>query len=124
MIARRCAPGGALLAAVLLLAGCTASGPRTPELQWLEGGRPSYPAGARADGVQGYVVLEYRVDEEGRVTAPRVVESVPPGVFDAAALGAIRSWRYRPWDDGSGPRAVDGIRSRFDFRLGEAYPGL
>jgi TonB family protein len=114
----------AVVLAALLLAGCTYSGPRSPELRWLEGGRPAYPAGARAEGAEGHVVVEYRVDEEGRVQDARVIESSPPGVFDGAALAAIRSWRYRPFDDGTGPREVDGVRSRFDFRLGEAYPGL
>ena len=28
------------------------------------------------------------------------------------------------FDDGAGVRSVDGVRSRFDFQLGEAYPGL
>ncbi len=112
-----------LLALLLSLAGCAATG-RGPELQWLEGARPTYPAAARADGIEGYVVLEYRVTEDGRVEMPRVVEASPPGVFDGVALTAIRSWRYRPWDEGEGPRAVEGVRSRFDFRLGEAYQGL
>lgn len=113
----------ATLALLLGLTGCSTTG-RAPELQWLQGARPTYPAAARADGVEGYVVLEYRVSEAGEVEAPRVVESSPPGVFDGVALAAIRSWRYRPWKDEGGVRAVDGVRSRFDFRLGEAYRGL
>jgi len=110
--------------AVVLLAGCAGVLEREPQLRWLEGGRPAYPASAKAAGVEGYAVVEYRVDVEGRVRDPRVVESVPAGVFDASALAAIRSWRYQPFDDGAGVRAVDGVRSRFDFQLGEAYPGL
>ena len=112
-----------LLVLAILAAGCASSG-GAPPLQWLEGARPTYPAAARADGVEGHVVLEYRVTADGTVEAPRVVESSPPGVFDGVALAAVRSWRYRPFDDGSGPRAVEGVRSRLEFRLGEAYPGL
>lgn len=122
------ARSGAMRAAVALalllgVAGCATSG-GVPPLQWLEGARPTYPAAARADRIQGYVVLEYRVTAAGTVAEPRVVESSPPGVFDGVALAAIRSWRYRPFEDGGGVRAVEGVRSRFDFRLGEAYQGL
>lgn len=113
----------AAFALVLCATGCAMTG-GAAELQWVEGARPSYPSAARAEGVEGYVVLEYRVSEAGEVEAPRVVESSPPGVFDGAALAAIRSWRYRPWDEGEGPQAVEGVRSRFEFRLGEAYGEL
>ena len=112
------------VACAVLLAGCAGVMEREPQLRWLEGGRPAYPSAAKAAGVEGHAVVEYRVDLEGRVRDPRIVESVPEGVFDAAALAAIRSWRYQPFDDGAGVRSVDGVRSRFDFLLGEAYPGL
>ena len=115
---------GMALLGVVLLAGCAGVLEREPQLRWLEEGRPAYPAAAKAAGVEGHAVVEYRVDVEGRVRDPRIVESVPEGVFDAAALAAIRSWRYQPFDDGAGVRSVDGVRSRFDFQLGEAYPGL
>ena len=52
------------------------------------------------------------------------VDKAMSAAVDAAALAAIRSWRYQPFDDGAGVRSVDGVRSRFDFQLGEAYPGL
>lgn len=123
MASSRSLRAATLFTVLLALGGCSATG-SAPELQWLEGARPSYPAAARADRIEGHVVLEYRVSETGRVEAPRVVESVPAGVFDGVALAAIRSWRYRPWDEGDGPQAVEGVRSRFDFRLGEAYRGL
>lgn len=108
------------VALLLCATGCVSTDD-APELQWLEGARPTYPAAARAEGIEGHVVLEYRVSEAGTVEAPRVVESSPPGVFDDVALAAIRSWRYRPRDRGEGPLPVEGVRSRFEFRLGEAY---
>ena len=55
---------------------------------------PTYPAAASAMGIEGTVILEALVDEEGRVTSVRVLRS--NGVFDRAALDAVRQWRYSP----------------------------
>ena len=107
------------LALLLALAGCASNGPQG--LVWLEGGRPSYPGAARAQGVEGHVEVEYTVTAEGTVRSPRVVESVPRGVFDGAALRALMTWRYQP---PAGGEAITGVRSRFEFQLGEAYGGL
>jgi len=55
---------------------------------------PVYPALAIASQMQGIVILEAIVDEEGRVESVRVLRS--PGVFDNAAVEAVRQWRYSP----------------------------
>ena len=55
---------------------------------------PIYPAIARAARVQGLVVLEAVIDEGGAVTLVRVIKSVP--LLDAAAVQAVRQWRYTP----------------------------
>lgn len=43
-----------------------------------------------------WVVLEFEVTDSGRVEDPRVLDSCPPGKFDAEALKAIRKFRYEP----------------------------
>jgi len=55
---------------------------------------PAYPAEALDAGVEGYVDVRFEVDLNGRVASPEVVASEPAGVFDQAALDAIRRWRY------------------------------
>lgn len=55
---------------------------------------PVYPAVARSARVQGDVVIEATIDEEGKVADARVVKSVP--LLDEAALDAVRQWEYRP----------------------------
>ena len=57
---------------------------------------PAYPHGALSRGVEGSVLLEYTVNERGRVVSPRVLEATPPGVFEGAALRALSRWRYEP----------------------------
>jgi protein TonB len=44
--------------------------------------------------VQGDVVIEATIDEEGKVADAHVVKSVP--LLDQAALDAVRQWQYRP----------------------------
>ena len=53
-----------------------------------------YPQTARAAGVQGVVVLELVIGEDGAVSNARVLRSIP--LLDQAALDAVRQWRYEP----------------------------
>lgn len=57
--------------------------------------QPTYPAVARAAGLEGRVFVKVRVDETGRVTDVRVARS-DNGVFDASAVEAVRQWRFSP----------------------------
>lgn len=115
-----------VFALVLALGGCAGgfgSGD-SAELEWREGARPVYPAAAKAEGIEGRVTVEYRVTTTGAVEDVRVVEAQPPGTFDAAALTAVRSWKYRPFLRDGVAVPVDGVRSTLEFRLGEAWEGL
>lgn len=55
---------------------------------------PVYPRDAIDMGVEGTVVIEVRIDEQGKVTDAKVVESIP--LLDEAALTAVRQWEYAP----------------------------
>lgn len=55
---------------------------------------PVYPPLAVAASLEGTVILEAIVDEDGRVTNVRVLRSM--GVLDRAAIDAVRQWRYAP----------------------------
>ncbi|MEO1481536.1 MAG: TonB family protein [Myxococcota bacterium] len=57
---------------------------------------PVYPPRAAERGMQGVVRVRFCVDASGVVEKARVIHSDPPGVFDAAALKAVRRWRYKP----------------------------
>jgi protein TonB len=56
--------------------------------------RVTYPQAAFEQRVTGTVRVEFVVDEEGRVAHAEVRESIP--AFDAAALAAVREWRFSP----------------------------
>jgi TonB family protein len=62
----------------------------------LKRGNPRYPYPAFRKGIEGSVLLEFSVDADGHVVAPRVVDATPPGVFEHAALDAVSAWTYQP----------------------------
>ncbi|QGY41738.1 TonB family protein [Pseudodesulfovibrio cashew] len=67
---------------------------------------PIYPLAARRSGTEGQVLVRVKVDESGHVIEADVIESEPAGVFDAAALHAIRGWRFSPAEKQGQPVAV------------------
>jgi TonB family protein len=52
------------------------------------------PETARRAGVSGTVLVEVTVGSEGLVKDAKVLRSIP--LLDAAALAAVRQWRYEP----------------------------
>jgi protein TonB len=65
---------------------------------------PVYPPVAIAAHIEGRVVLEALIDEQGRVDQVKVLRSV--ALLDAAAMDAVRSWRYTPTTLNGVPVAV------------------
>jgi TonB family protein len=107
-----------LLAVLLAVAGCASAPYRPPEV--LAAGGIEYPPAAREQKIEGYVMVAYDVNVDGTVSNARVVEAVPPGVFDEAAVAAVRTWRFHAASDhGKLVPAKDRI-SRVKFRLGES----
>lgn len=71
---------------------------------------PDYPAAARRRGWQGTVVIAFECDEHGLVVAALVRASSGHAILDAAALAAVRSWRFH-----GGPGHSE---QPIEFRLG------
>jgi len=74
-----------------------------------------YPAEAIASGKQVTVVVRVTVAADGAVTTPEIVKS-GGAAFDAAALDAIRQWKFRPALRGEVP-VSSRIRVPFLFAL-------
>ncbi len=55
---------------------------------------PVYPAIARTARVQGVVIIEATIDDRGNVTRVEILRSIP--LLDAAALDAVRQWKFSP----------------------------
>jgi TonB family protein len=57
---------------------------------------PQFPELARQRGIEGWVDLQFLVGTDGTVSDVAVVGAQPAGMFEAAALEAVRHWRYQP----------------------------
>ncbi len=55
---------------------------------------PVYPPIARAAHVEGVVILEAIIDEEGRVRQAKPLKSL--ALLNDAAIDAVRQWRFTP----------------------------
>lgn len=58
-------------------------------------GQPEYPEEAREAAIEGRVRIEVTIDEQGRVSAARVLQSLGHGC-DEAALVVARAARFEP----------------------------
>ena len=65
----------------------------------------------------GYVVVEFTVTSLGTVTDPVVLEAEPPGVFDKAALDAVKKFKYKPQVVEGSAVDVAGVRNIIRFEL-------
>jgi TonB family protein len=52
-------------------------------------------------GLQGDVIVEVTIDEQGAVTETRLLQSLEPGI-DEKVVATVRNWRFRP-------ATVDGV---------------
>lgn len=74
--------------------------------------KPSYPMHARRSQTEGQVTVRYTITRSGAVTDVGVVSASPPGVFESAAMDAVRRWRYQPQ-----PIDRPGMQTRIVFVL-------
>jgi periplasmic protein TonB len=77
---------------------------------------PEFPPKALAQKISGAVTVEYVVDTSGNPRDVRVVEATPPGVFDKAAITAIKHWHYDPVIANGAPVEVP-VRTAIRFEL-------
>ena len=108
----------AILASLLLpmlLVACASSSPP----QFLSGADMVYPPDAKAEGIEGYVVVSYDVTAEGMVVNAEVVEAEPEGVFEGAALASIVQWRFRAAMVDGKSVETPGVVSTLRFKLEE-----
>jgi TonB family protein len=77
---------------------------------------PEFPPKALAQKISGSVTVEYVVDTSGNPRDVRVVEATPPGVFDKAAITAIKHWHYDPVIANGAPVEVP-VRTAIRFEL-------
>jgi protein TonB len=78
---------------------------------------PDYPQRAQRKKLEGYVDLHFTASTEGDVKDVVVSASEPQGVFDEAAVRAIKRWKFKPKEvDGQVIEQRLGLRMRFELQ--------
>jgi protein TonB len=77
-------------------AGAAALPPTGFSAAYLRNPAPSYPLASRRAGEQGTVTLRVRVSPDGLATRVAVERSSRSQHLDAAALEAVKAWRFTP----------------------------
>lgn len=71
---------------------------------------PEYPEDAVRKGIEGAVDLAFLVSPSGDVSDVTVVHAEPSGIFNRAAIAAVRRWKYQP-------RTVNGVAVQSEVQL-------
>lgn len=79
--------------------------------------QPQYPRRALERGIEGSIVVEFTVTEDGTVEDAQVIEANPAGYFEREALAAISKFKYKPTVVDGKAYASKGVRFRMAFEL-------
>jgi len=66
-----------------------------PKIQ-ARGGNLDYPKDAQKRGLEGYVLLNLFVRDDGSVGGVKVLDAQPAGVFEQSAKTFVREWAFSP----------------------------
>ena len=79
---------------------------------------PAYPQAAKAEGVEGWVVMQAIISKNGTVDQLHVIQGDP--LLRAAASDAVSRWHYRPYTVNGRPVDVATI-VKVEFKLPRRY---
>lgn len=78
---------------------------------------PEYPERAAQRGVEGYAVVCFDVDADGKPFNVEVCGEDPPGYFGRAAVRAVERWKYKPKIENGQPVPRRGLQINLSFNL-------
>ena len=95
----------------------------TPEPTLLKYKNPEYPDAAITKTsssfiVQnGWVLLQYNVDESGKPVDIKVVDASPKGLFEEASIEALQGWEYQPPMRDGRRQPMTGLYNLISFQM-------
>lgn len=78
---------------------------------------PRYPARALKQGAEGFVVMSFTIDPQGRPTDVAILDAKPRRLFEKEAIRALRKWKYQPKVVDGKAIAQVGQTVRLEFKL-------
>lgn len=105
------------VAAVVAPASAAKAAGQTSAAVLTKGAAPHYPSGAVRSHQEGWVLVSFTVDAEGRPRNVKVVDSLPRRTFDRAAMDAVERYRFTPaMKDGEAVASAP-QQQRIEFKL-------
>jgi TonB family protein len=80
---------------------------------------PQYPTDAARVGAEGFALMRFDVNADGRTENVEVVYSIPYREFGEAGERAVREWRYRPATRDGVPVTRSGIVTNLQFEMAD-----
>lgn len=105
------------------ISGFSFASPAT-DLRPLRVVQPVYPFKAIIREIEGEVLIEFTVAENGKVLNPRVVSAQPERIFDKAAIRAVQGFLFRPPVLDNVAFRVRGMRLRFYFMFEDSLGSI
>ncbi|HUQ08798.1 MAG TPA: energy transducer TonB [Steroidobacteraceae bacterium] len=106
-------PLSALLVILACFAGTSSAAPSKPKI--VEAAPPIYPESSRRAQEHGDVLVRVLVSQQGRPLDVTLARSSGYPALDAAALEAVKLWKYAPATDDAG-KAID-AQTQFNVRF-------
>ncbi|WP_306017017.1 energy transducer TonB [Oceanicaulis sp. MMSF_3324] len=85
----------------------------------LERRPPQYPPEAAYAGIEGFALMRFDIDEEGRPMNVEVVYSIPFREFGEEGVRTVRRWTYQPATENGVPVVRRGVMTRLDYQLAD-----
>ena len=84
---------------------------------------PIYPSMALRRGLEGQVLVEYTINEQGKAQDIRILDAQPRGFFNNVTVNALENATFGVAYDAGEPVAVEGIKKRFIYLIEEDDSG-
>ncbi len=85
-------------------------------LKWVD---PVYPMSAAKNGVQGYVMLSYDLNDKGKPTNVKVIEEFPRRIFSISAKRALLASQFEISNENNEAVSVQGLVRKYVYELEE-----
>jgi len=89
---------------------------------------PEYPISARSSWVEGWVILAFDVDAEGRAVDIQAMDAIGDTriqkSFEEAAISALQQWEFRPATIDGQPVRQSNMLQKFIFALHDSNAGV
>lgn len=78
---------------------------------------PKYPIEAMNNGIEGYVVLSFNINEIGQVFNINIIDAEPKRIFNRAAKQALKKWKYQAKVVDGQAIAQENLTVKLDFNM-------